>query len=195
MQLNELMAQIQFDHKMQLHNKRNESLAFSICNATAAIDGQSTTELNGQFLHSQLLIDCLIRMKSTSTDKNELVSFCKVQYKRNKNELKNIQEFERDYSANSALRWYTRPSFLYQVLNKALRTQNIDLLFLFRFFIRDLEQQLEQYQCSIHIRIYRGQFMSHDELKSLQSAIGEFISINSFFSTTIDRDVALFFSW
>ncbi len=192
-QLNELVVQIQSDQKKQTHNEMNQSLAFSIFNANAAIHEQSTTGLNGQFLHSQLLIDCLIRMKPTTIDKNELISLCKVQYKRNKIELKNIHEFEQDYSADSALKWYTRPSFLYQVLNKALRIQNIDWLFLFRFFIRDLGRQLEQHRCLLPVRIYRGQFMSNDELKSLRDAVGQFISINSFFSTTIDRDVALFF--
>ncbi len=193
MQLDELIVQIRLDEKKRNQNERKESLAFSIFNANAAIHEQSTSGLNGQFLYSQLLIDCLIRMKPTTTDKNELVSLCKVQYKRNKSELKNIHEFEQEYSADSALKWYTRPSFLYQILNKALRIQNIDLLFLFRFFIRDLGLQLEQHQCILPVRIYRGQMMSNDELKSLRDAVGQFVSVNSFFSTTINRDVALFF--
>jgi hypothetical protein len=82
--LDELVVQIQSDQKKQTHNERNESLAFSIFNANASIHEQSTTGLNGQFLHSQLLIDCLIRMKPTAIDKNELISLCKMQYKRNK---------------------------------------------------------------------------------------------------------------
>lgn len=143
MQLDELMAHVQMDRNKQINNKRNESLAFSIFNTVDVVQEQSTTGVNGQFLHSQLLIDCLIRMKSTPTDKNELVSLCKIQYKRNKTELKNIHEFYQDYSADDALRWYIKPSFLYQELNKALRTQNIDLLFLFRFFIRNLGRQLK----------------------------------------------------
>lgn len=43
------------------------------------------------------------------------------------------------------------------------------------------------------MRIYRGQLMSNDELKFLRVAVGQFISINSFFSTTVNRDIALFF--
>jgi hypothetical protein len=49
-----------------------------------------------------------------------------------------IDEFEMDYSSENALWWYSRDSFLYGMLNKALRTQDIDTLFLFRFFIRDI---------------------------------------------------------
>ncbi|CAF2515471.1 unnamed protein product [Rotaria sp. Silwood2] len=165
----------------------------SIFNGTDTAHEQTTTELNGQFLHSQLLIDCLVRMKSIATDKNELVSLCKEQYKKHTAELKNVHEFEQHYSSDEALRWYTRPSFAYRVLNKALRTQNIELLFLFRFFIHDIERQLEQHRSLSPLRIYRGQLMSTDELKLLQNSVGKFISINSFFSTTANRDVALFF--
>ncbi|CAF3513860.1 unnamed protein product [Rotaria sp. Silwood1] len=133
-------------------------------------------------------------MKSTPTDKNELVSLCKEQYKKYTTELRNVHEFEQHYSSDeAALRWYTRPSFVYRVLNKALRTQNIELLFLFRFFIHDIGRQLEQHRALSPLHIYRGQLMSTDELKVLQNSVGKFISINSFFSTTVDRDVALFF--
>ena len=194
-QLNELITQLhsdQIEHN-QIYSTKNELLAFSVFNTNTATHEQSTTGLNGQFLHSQLLIECLIRMNPTTVDKNQLISLCKVQYKRDHIELKNICEFEQDYSPDSALRWYTRPSFLYQLLNKALRTQNIDLLFLFRFFIRDLSKQLEQYRCLSQVQTFRGQFMANDEFKMLRDAVGQFISINSFFSTTFDRNVALFF--
>src|SRR3984957_19119886 len=111
-QLDELVAQIRSDQEKRSHSKSDESLAFSIFYATAAGHGQSTSGLNGQFVHSQLLIDCLIRMKSTSTDKNELISLCKDEYKGNKTELKIVREFEQDYSLDRALRWYTRQCLL-----------------------------------------------------------------------------------
>ena len=88
--------------------------------------------------------------------------------------------------------WYTRESFVHKVLNKALRVQNIDLLFLFRFFIRDIHQQIKQYQCSSSICVYRGQLISNEELQRLKDSVGEFISINSFFFASLDRRLALF---
>jgi hypothetical protein len=77
------------------------------------------------------------------------------------------------------------------MLNKALRVQNIDLLFLFRFVIGDIYRQLKQYQYQSPIRVYRGQVMSNDELNHLRQSIGEFISINSFFPTSINWQQAL----
>jgi tetratricopeptide (TPR) repeat protein len=132
-------------------------------------------------------------MKSNITDKNELINFCRKIYKNNSNELNLIKEFEENYSPNQSIWWYTRESFLYRLLNKALRTQNIDLLFLCRFFIRDIENQLKNFQYSSSIRVYRGQLMSIDELNQLKNSIGEYISINSFFSTSLKRENAIKF--
>lgn len=193
--MHELITNIQSDQKKQNNNKSEESLAFSIfctTNATRTRQ-QSTTELNGQFLHSQLLIDCLIRMKSTSNDVNELISLCKEEYSGNKSELEIVHEFEKEYSPTRALWWYTRQSFLYRILNKALRMQDVDILYLFRFFIRDLERQIDQHRCTSCITVYRGQLVSNSELDTLKDSIGEFISMNSFLSTSIDRRTAVSF--
>lgn len=191
--LEDLIDQTQLDHKQRIHNARTESLAFSIFNANAATHGQSTTRLNGQCLYSQLLIDCLIQMKSTRIDKEDFIFLCKEQFKKCQSDMNKIREFEENYSADTVLQWYTKASFFHQVLNKALRTQDVDFLFRFRFFIRDLKLQLEQYRCPSPVHIYRGQTLSIDELNSLRNAVGHFISVNSFFSTTKNRDVALHF--
>ena len=79
------------------------------------------------------------------------------------------------------------------MVNKALRIQNIDVLFLFRFVINDIYEQLKQHQCQSTVRAYRGQVMSNDELEILQRSIGKLVSINSFFSTSLDRETALAF--
>ena len=154
---------------------------------------QSTTGMNGHFVHFLLLIDVLLRMKSTEKDRKEFIALCKNEYQGNKSELTIIKEFEKDYSPSNALWWYTRESFLYKMLNKALRVQNIDLLFLLRFFICDIHRELELIQSKSPMRVYRGQVLSKDELKSLQQSKGKLISISSFFSTTTDRDEALEF--
>ena len=40
------------------------------------------------------------------------------------------------------------------------------------------------------IRVYRAQLMSNEEVQMLKDSLGEFISINSFFSTSLDRQQA-----
>lgn len=191
-QLDELISQIQSNRTRKSSNMINEPLPISIFNPNSN-HGQSTSEVNGQFLHSQLLIDALLRMKPTKTDKNELITVCRKEYEDNPLELKILDEFENEYVSNRSLWWYTRESFLYRLMNKALRVQNIDLLYLFRFFIRDIRNQLEEYRCSSLIRLYRGQLISNEELKILKNSIGQLISINSFLSTSTNRQLALSF--
>ncbi len=56
--------------------------------------GQSTTDISGQYLHSEPLIDSLIKINQTITDKSELISLCKQLYERNFIELNNIEQFK-----------------------------------------------------------------------------------------------------
>ncbi|CAF4134058.1 unnamed protein product, partial [Adineta steineri] len=186
--LDELVSQITTDHKIQ--KKVEEPLSINIF-TTYIGRGKSTTGVNGEFVFSQILVDCLLRLKSTDIDKNELIKLCENEYKGNYTELNNLREFQ-DYSPDKVLWWYTRESFFYKILNAALRTQDIHMLFLFRSFIYDIYRQLHKYQSKNFVRAYRCQLMSHDELNSLKQNIGQFISINSFFSTSDERRTALF---
>jgi tetratricopeptide (TPR) repeat protein len=161
--------------------------------STSTSGGQSTTGLNGQFVFSQVLIDCLLRLKYNQTDNNELINCCQNEYEGNHVELSNLREFQKEYSPNKALWWYSRESFFYKTLNAALRTQNIHMIFLFRSLIVDVHQQLKKYQAKHYLQVYRSQMISNDELKTLQNSVGQFISINSFFSTSIDKKKALSF--
>ena len=188
--MKDLIHVIKQDQKGRV--KIEEPLTINIFNVNNKKD-QSTTGLNGNFIHSLLLIDVLIRMKSIESDKQQLIQLCKKEYQTNNAELILVREFEKDYRSDKALWWYTRDTFLYKMLNKALRVQNIDLLFLFRFVIGDIYQQLKQYQQESPIRVYRGQVMSIDELNTLRQSINNFISINSFFSTSTNRHKALHF--
>ncbi|CAF4691318.1 unnamed protein product [Rotaria sp. Silwood2] len=181
-----ILAKIR-SYQANIRFKVDEPLVVSIFAPNSNQD-QSTTELNGKFIHSEVSIDVLLRMKSNPTDKNEFIDLCKEEYKDNEEELAIIEEFQQSYSPDRALWWYTRDSFLYRLLNKALRVQNTDIIFLFRFFIRDIERQLEQYKCTAPIRVYRGQLMPNEELKILKDSIGYFISMNSFLSTSINRN-------
>jgi tetratricopeptide (TPR) repeat protein len=152
--------------------------------------GKSAEGINGKFVFYQVLLDCLLRLEYDREDKKELMNIYKDEYKGNHYELDILDEYHRSYSPDKALWWYTRESFLYKTLNNALRTQNIHMIFLLRGFIADLNQQLKRYQEKKRVRVYRGQLMSTDELRPLKQMKGQLISINSFFSTSVDDQVA-----
>jgi tetratricopeptide (TPR) repeat protein len=149
----------------------------------------------------QLFIEVLLRMHHKSNTRQELIDICKQHYQNNAEEMAIINEFEKTYKAENAIWWYTRECCLYRILNKALRIQDFDILFSLRFFITDLSKQLtneyERYLREIPtrdiIRVYRGQAIGSDELKLLQSNVGQLISMNSFLSTSLHRQTAVSF--
>ncbi|CAF4203197.1 unnamed protein product, partial [Rotaria sordida] len=133
----------------------------------------------------------------TTAGKREMLDKCYTYYRGNKKELQNIQEFERTYTSDDAIRWYTKDCFIYRLVNKALRTEDIDVLYTFRYFIIGLSACLGKYhqlwkQCQkIEIlRLYRGIKQTNDETKRLKESIGSLISTNGFFSTTKSKSVA-----
>lgn len=190
-QSDDLIRRIKTDQKDR--GKLEEPLCLNVYNTSDNLD-QSTTDLNGSFIHNLLLIDVLVRMSCNENDKQKLIEFCKEEYAETNSTPSVITEFEHDYKPEKAVWWYTRNTFVYPMLNKALRTQNIERLLLFHFVIRDLYQQLKENQCRDRITVYRYQYMSKDELKYLKRSINQFISTNSFFSTTANRDIAINFA-
>lgn len=154
-------------------------------------NGQTTMGLDGQFVHGQVLMDILLETPYDEKDKQELIQLCKEQYEDNAHELAILEEFQTHYHPKKALWWYTRDSFLYRLLNQALRSQNIHLIFLFRSICHDISENLKKYQCQSRIQTYRGQCMELNEIESLQQNLGQLISINSFLSTTLDRQAVL----
>ncbi len=182
----ELIFRITEDHKIQ--KKIEEPLSINIFAA-----GESTTGLNGDFVFAQILIDYLVQLNYTQSDQDELINLCKIEYEGNSTELKNLQKFRKEYSPNKVLWWYTNESFFYKILNSALRTKNIHVIFLLRSYISDIYHQLKKYQSKKFLRVYRCQMISNDELKTLKASIGQFISINSFFSASANYQQALSF--
>ncbi|CAF1609919.1 unnamed protein product, partial [Didymodactylos carnosus] len=144
-------------------------------------------------------LQVVIHVKPISTSKETFVTQCKVFYKDNTTVLQQISEFEEWYESANAILWYTRDNFLYRLLNKALRQKNRDLIWLMHFFIVDLYEQLRSDCCvrwwsNCITEVYRGQLMTKEELNSLKFSLHCILSVNSFFSTTVKRELALIFS-
>jgi tetratricopeptide (TPR) repeat protein len=140
-------------------------------------------------------------MHHKSSDRKELIDICKNCYGGNYKQMAIINEFEKDYNSEKAIWWYTRDSCFYRMMNKALRVQDFDMLFAFRFLITDIAKQIKhEYEKFIRtnenrnlIRVYRGQLIDIDELELMKNSIGQFLSMNSFLSTSRNRSIALEF--
>lgn len=173
-------------------DKVEESCMINFLESGPATD-RSSISLNGRYVYCQLLLDGLIKMEPKPEEKEKLIAICQRQYKGNKIELECLERFKTEYKAEDAISWYTKESFVYRMLNKALRVQNIELLTLFKFFIRDLYSEIEKRRCKEPARLYRVQSMSNEELQGLTHANGKLVSMNSFVSTSMDLNKALKF--
>ncbi|CAF3014001.1 unnamed protein product [Rotaria sp. Silwood2] len=132
-------------------------------------------------------------MESSQTEVDDCIAFGKAEYKNNPAQLAKIKEFQETYSFERALWWYSRQSFIYRILMTAVHQQSIRLLFLLRFWIRDIYRQLKDAQCHVPMRVYWGGWKSNDDFDLLQASVGKLISINTFLSTSANRTVALSF--
>jgi hypothetical protein len=94
--LNTLMVQIQFDQARQSYKKVDELISTNIFNIRGDHE-QLSSRPDDRFVHFQLLIDCLCRFKSASTDKIELTIHFE---KENLSQTSIIDEFELNYSFN-----------------------------------------------------------------------------------------------
>ncbi|CAF3976332.1 unnamed protein product [Rotaria sp. Silwood1] len=120
-----------------------------------------------------------------------MINLCRKQYKNNEKVLKQIEEFSINYDKDHASEWYSKDIFLFRLLNRALRTENFDVIYKFRSFIADLHHHLERLyreRSEIISIVYRGAQMSIQELKALEENSNGLISINTLTARCIIYD-------
>ncbi|CAF3372980.1 unnamed protein product [Rotaria socialis] len=180
----EILIRIEVDQKIRM--KIEEPLPIKSLNGDDE-NNLSITKLDISCINFQILIDILLRIRSNDEDINDLLHFCKKEYKGNKSHLTMIREFQHNYSANAALDWYIHRPFLQKILNKAFQLENIDILYVFRPFIRDICHQLRQKQYQSPVRTYKGQLMSKTKVNHLKKLMGKLISVNTLLLTSTDK--------
>jgi tetratricopeptide (TPR) repeat protein len=181
--------------KMNIVEK--QTLAFSLFDQKQKALKDLSKE-SASFLCHQMLIYVLRQMPHDEQSKKEMLDMCCGYYQNNKHELKKIEEFKQTYSRETAIEWYTDECFLYKLLNKALRTEDIELLYTFRFFIIDLCASIEDESQNLKdkgtLTVYRGTQIPEEELQKLKENVGKIISTNGFLSTSLNINVSLQFA-
>lgn len=122
----------------------------TFCPAEDETSTHSVIKYQVRFFWSQILLDAILSLRAPQPHENimaDLLKECRLFYKDNFEQVSKINEFALSYSPERAIYWYTCDSFVYKLLNKALRMKNIMVLFKFRTIIQDVYQQLKiQYQ-------------------------------------------------
>ena len=165
-----------------------------------SVTSKDLNQLDPSFMYTQLLKETLIEMPHNEKEKTQLADFCREQYRDNLFELQIIDEFEHSYHLHTPIWWYTRECFTYKMLNRALRTQEVEIIIKMGFFLRDAHRQVEELhssQMEHHgdpITVYRGQGMSNADFESIRKNQGGLLSFNNFLSTSRNENVSLAFA-
>lgn len=140
-----------------------------------------------RFLFYQLFIHQYCLNSSASAGKKDLLELIHAYYKSNRNEMKEIHQFEEDYQASkNALQWFFEESFLRRIFQKSLLTLDIPILFSMRFFINDMHQAMVEKNSSWNSKtnysarrfnneqmVYRGQALSKETLLKIKANTGK----------------------
>ncbi|CAF1485561.1 unnamed protein product, partial [Rotaria sp. Silwood1] len=171
--------------------------------------GKSTKTLSkesGKFLWHQFYLETLFQTFDLEQAKYDMIAYCRNYYINDEVELEKISDFEKNYQTEHSIKWYTRDSFLYRLLNKTLRSENIDDMYKFRFILSELYIQISELHCDYlqtildldlipyTLTVYRGQLITPKELDRLKKNIGSLISMNTFLSTSLNRNVSLIYA-
>ena len=150
----------------------------------------------GEFVWIRAMKEACLQTEKTDKVMKQMLDRFRLVYRRDMIELKKIDEFEKNYHPNDAINWYTRDSFLYRIINQSLRTQNTNELVIFSPYIADLCRAVQSLQNKVDktMTFFRGCPLPKTAVDEFYAQIGSLLSINSFFSATCDRDVAIVFS-
>ena len=160
---------------------------------------RSLNELESSFMYTQLLKEVLFKMEYDEQAIKNFIAYCR---NGEHGSPINITRFENEYNPQSAIWWYTNPSFIFSLLNTALRTLQADTIVHLGFFIHDLHQQIEQLYQKQNITaketpliVYRGQGLSIIDFDKLKNAEGGLMSFNNFLSTSRNQEVSLVYAY
>ncbi|CAF3464091.1 unnamed protein product, partial [Rotaria socialis] len=161
-----------------------------------ASNDQNLDQLPPAYMYSVIFKDIILEIDDDDEKSvNTLVSYCRQQ----KIPEIQINSLQSTYHQKSPVWWYTKPMFLFSMLNRALRMLDMEVMIKLGFFIRSLHLQLErlhQVQSANFqqtFTVYRGQELSQQDFQNLCNSKGGLLSFNNFLSTSKKQNVAISF--
>jgi tetratricopeptide (TPR) repeat protein len=178
-----------------------DAIAISFVSANEEISSPNLNQLESTFMYTDIFKEILFDLEYTDQSIKDLANYCRKIYAGNKKELDIINEFENNYRLKTPIWWYTRECFTYQMVNRALRTLEVDTIINMGFFIHDLHEELRKlhreqvgaYHGKTFI-LYRGQGLLKPDFEKLSKLKGSLMSFNNFLSTSKTRSVSLHFA-
>ncbi|CAF3326144.1 unnamed protein product, partial [Rotaria socialis] len=132
------------------------AIPMSFVSANDTTTNQNLDQLDSHFMYSIILKEILLEIDFGEQEIKEFLDYCRKEYEGNSSSLAVVRELEREYHSHPPIWWHTRECFIYGVLNKALRTMDVNILIKMGFFINDLHRQIQQ--------LHSEQFGDHKHL-------------------------------
>ncbi|CAF0793202.1 unnamed protein product [Adineta steineri] len=180
-----------------IKQQNQDSISMTLIPKDEETATKNLNELDHTFMYTKIFKEILFEIKDDENTIKNFINFCRIGENKTS---PNINTFEKDYNAQKAIYWYTLTPITYEVLNRALRTLEVDTIMKMGFFIRDLHHQIQQlYEEQVDnynnqsFKVYRGQHLSEKDFKKLQETKGGIISFNNFLSTSRQSDVCEYF--
>ncbi|CAF1597032.1 unnamed protein product, partial [Adineta steineri] len=175
------------------YNQDSIAMSFVTVNELASI--YDLNQLEPTFMYTQIFKDILLNIKYGEQAIKQFIAYCRLH---DCGSTKNIDEFEKKYQPQLAIYWYTRPTFIFSMLNDGLRTMNADIIITMGFFLRDVHRQIQQlYERQVShydgkpFEVYRGQGLMKSDFEKLQKTQGGLMSFNNFLSTSKDKEISI----
>ena len=156
---------------MKQCNQDDIALSFFVIGEETSI--RDLNQLEPSFMYTQIFKEILLSLEYDAQSIKDFTTFCRDN---DYGSPITVNRFEQEYNAESAVWWYTFPSFIYSMLNGALRTLDTNIIIKMGFLIHDLYHQIKQmYQNQIGdyhgepFILYRGQGLPKKDFERLQS--------------------------
>ncbi|CAF2143646.1 unnamed protein product [Rotaria magnacalcarata] len=157
------------------------------CTSDAVSNEQNLNQLPPTYMYSVIFKDIILEINDDDAKSlKTLENYCKKQNIPDEE----INDLKRKYHQKSPVWWYTCEMFLYGMLNRGLRSLDMEAMSKLGFFIRSLHLQLKQlHQEQLAnfrkpFTVYRGQGMSKEDFQNLLDSRGGLLSFNNFSSTS-----------
>ena len=176
--------------------------SISIMGADDTQPNKSLNQLDPCFMYTQIMKEILLTIHFEQQHIAEFIQHCRQALGGNPKQLKFVDQLAEKYRKETPIWWYTLESFLYPMLNRALRTMDADLMVKLGFFIADLHRQIAElhreefgsHGSNQKLTVYRGQGMEKAEFEKMLASKGGLISFNCFLSTSRADHISLGFA-
>jgi len=172
-----------------------------------ASTGDPTTDiankntLHCSFMYTQILKDILLTIDFNHQHIMDFIKYFRIELSGNSKQLKIVDQIENEYRDHEPIWWYTRQTFLYSMLNRALRLMDVDIIIQMGFFVCDLHKNIADLHSkqfygqtsSQSFIVYRGQSLSQTDFHQLKQNQGGLLAFNNFLSTSKNRNTSLNF--